>query len=534
MSKRVIYEDTYFIGEFEVTTDIEDLTKKVKESTKIRAEHQIFSSTNEEQLPLVLKEEGVQVLHLKTSHEYLRNSEGFLHAESTDEAKQNSQISDTDQMLRVYSGATELQGFVKFSERGLSDLFIVDSNTHCILQVLVSQAVFQRPEDAISVVLVFFLGEKTSLIQVKKLVAQQFKVAIPLVDETYFTYKGKLVEDHSTVRDLLGDSCSKGLVTMSRVETATIQFSLPDELKPLPDLKLNLTVRQVKKVIESQLKKKASHLELRYKGKLLKNSPTLIEYNVQNESIIELVIKDTFTLAIINVSSGGKEFSEEVKENTRVSELKAMIRDTHGLTEAFQHLICRNKIMENNLTLSNYDINDDSKLYLVYHESIVLISANETSFPVSFTGSTSVKELKENILEMQVQMKQSHEKVEDKLEEFAVDLQQLVFRGEELTEGTLADYQVRSEATLFLSIRLRRVKVFVEHTWTGQIATLDINLNETVLSLKQMILNKTRFELNIKKLIFQETVLHDERTLTSYGVISRSKIMLLPEESQSD
>jgi hypothetical protein len=42
--------DTYFIGEFEVTTDIEELMRKVDGSTKIRYEHQVFSSTNEEPL----------------------------------------------------------------------------------------------------------------------------------------------------------------------------------------------------------------------------------------------------------------------------------------------------------------------------------------------------------------------------------------------------------------------------------------------------------------------------------------------------
>jgi hypothetical protein len=93
--------------------------------------------------PLVLKKEGIQVLHLKTRREYLRHSEGFLHAESTDEAKEFMQTQDTDQMLKVYSGATELQGFVNFSERGLSDLFIVGSNTHCILQVLMSKPSFK-------------------------------------------------------------------------------------------------------------------------------------------------------------------------------------------------------------------------------------------------------------------------------------------------------------------------------------------------------------------------------------------------------
>jgi hypothetical protein len=215
---RVILEGTFFIGEFNDIESIRHLKIKVQAQTFIRTEHQVFSSTIEGVelhdgvlLPSPQIARANPVLHLK-----LTRPQGFVRADNTDEAKDRDVIHDSVQVLRVYSGTTELQGSVNLVERGLSNLFIADSNTQCILQVLVSQAVFQRSEEAESVVLVFFLGGETSFKQVKKLVAQRL-VGMPLVSETYFTYKGKLVEDRSTVmgEDSLGCKLRRRLPAVS-------------------------------------------------------------------------------------------------------------------------------------------------------------------------------------------------------------------------------------------------------------------------------------------------------------------------------
>jgi hypothetical protein len=638
MRVRVVFEGTYFIGEFNDIESIHHLRIKVHALTFIRTEHQVFSSTIKGKelydgvlLPSPQVTRANLVLHLKLTRPYVHWPQGFVRADNTDDAKESMNLPDSIQILRVYSGTTELQGSVNFLERGLSNLFSADSNTHLILQVLVSQTIFQK--EAESVVLVFFLEEETSFKQVKKLVAQRL-VGMPLVNETYFTYKGKLVKDRSTVKNLFGDSCYNGLVILSRVETATIKLSYENKLITLPDVKLNMKVDELKrraqsafnaelmKVLrdtiklvfeikfktqpssEKKLTKKeiieecASALETRlrefpniqeplidklhqtiqsaiekmwadldplyaqtivnkikdriselnllsintnlnlfYKDKPLRKS-TLIEHNVHDGSIIRLIRNERFPLKV--ECSNGDSFEVQVAEEYRFLQIKNIILDIYGLSTEHQELVYNNCSMLNVVMLSDENIRLNSKIYLFYEEVWVCVVYQPRNFLVGCKPTDSIQGVKQLILEHQTNRReQSQMSFEECLvqltqdeEVFDVDLQQLVFRGEELTEGTLEQNEVQSGATLFLSIRLRGVKVFVKFVWTGQVLTLDIDLNETVWSLKQMICSKSRYEVSIIKLIFQETVLHDERTLTSYGVTSRSKILLLPDQTR--
>jgi hypothetical protein len=636
MNVRVVYEGTFLIGEFNDIETIRHLKIKVHALTFIRTEHQVFSSTIEGKelydgvLPSPQITRAYHVLHLKLTRPYLQWLQGFVRADNTDEAKEKLTIPDSIQ--RIYSGTAELQGSVNFLETGLSNLFIVDSNTHLILQVLVSQAVFQSSEEAESVVLVFFLGRETRFKQVKKLVAQRL-VGMPLVNKTYITYKGKLVKDRSTVKDLFGDCCYNGLVILSRVETATLQLTYENKLIPLTNVQLNMKVDELKRRAQSALDTRlmkvlrhtiepvfeikfsyrefseirktkeeiiqecqsaletrlqefpnikeplieklrqtvqstiekmwadldplysrtivdtikhrisklnllsinASNLNLFYKDKPLRKS-TLIEHNVHDGSIIRLIRNDWFPLKV--VCSNGTSFEIEVKEYFRVSQIKDIIRQIYGFSTENQELVYNNSSMIGPRSLSDENIGLNSKIYLFYEEVWVCVVYQSTNFLVGCKLADSIQNVKQLILEQQTRRKEPSQMslVEESLvqliqdeEVFDVDLQQLLYRGEELTEGTFEQNGVQSGATLFLSMRLRGVKVFVEFAWTGQILTLDIDPNETVFSLKQMICSKSRYEVSIIKLIFQETVLHDERALTSYGVTSKSKILLLPD-----
>jgi hypothetical protein len=638
MNVRVVYEGTFFIGEFKDIESIRHLKIQVHALTFIRTEDQVFSSTIEGMklddgvlFPSPQIARADPLLHLKLTRFYMQWYQGFVRVDNTDEAKERMNLHNS--IPRVYSGTIELQGSVNFLETGLSNLFIADSNTHLILQVLVSQAVFQSSEEAESVVLVFFLEEETSFKQVKKLVAQRL-VGMPLVDETYFTYKGKLVKDCSTVRVMFGESCYNGLVIMSRVETATIQLVYENKLIPLPDVKLNMKVDKLKRgaqsAIDTALRKvikraikgvfdikfkiqasserkltkeeiiqecqrslktrlqefpniqepladnlhqtiqstiemmwadldplysrtivdtikcriseldllniNTSNLKLFYKDKPLRKN-TLIDHNVHDGGIVKLISDDLFLLKV--ECSNGDSFEIEVAKHYRSSQIKDIIQAVYGLSTEHQELVYNNcSISSYAQMLSELDIRFNSKIYLFYEEVWVCVVYQSTSFLVGCTTTASIQNVKQLILEKQTKRRESCQmSFDDSLvqliqdeEVFDVDLQQLLCKGEELTEGTLEQNEVEAGATLFLSMRLMGVKVFVEFAWTGQVLTLDIDLNETVLSCKQMICSKSRNEVSTIKLIFQETILHDERTLTSYGVTSQSKILLLPDQ----
>ena len=246
-------------------------------------------------------------------------------------------------------------------------------------------------------------------------------------------------------------------------------------------------------------------LSLMFAENLLEDDRTLRDYNIPNDSTVDLIFRLPNVIRIFVKTQTGRTFALEVDPIDTIGSIKIKIQEKKGIHPEQQRLTFAGNELEDYRTLSDYKIQEDSTFLLVTRGQKRIFVKTQTGKTITLEVDPidTIKSIKIKIQEK----KGLHPKQ-----------QCLIWAGKELQDNcAVCDYSLQCDSTLYLIQKKPSTKQNSVKSSPGKASTLETDTSDTIPGVKIKTVENEEMPLDLP--FFSERQLDD---LSNYDIWKES------------
>ena len=255
-------------------------------------------------------------------------------------------------------------------------------------------------------------------------------------------------------------------------------------------------------------------LSLMFAENLLEDDRTLSDYNIPNDSTVDLIFRIPNAVRVFVKTPTGKTFKLELNPIDTVGSIKIKFQEKEGVDPKQQCLMYIGNVLEDSRTLTDYKIQKDSTLLLVFRGEKRIFVKTQTGKTVTLKVDPidPIKNIKLKIYEK---------------EGLSPEQQCLIWAGKELEDNcAVCDYTLQCDSTLYLIQRKTSTKQISVKSVPRKASTSKTDTSETRPSKKIRI--EENKEIPLDRPLFGGRQLGNDLGLCNYDIGSESSTSSVP------